>query len=198
MIRPALRAVPLLAIVGVLLTGCAAPAPTASSPSSSSPSPSAPAAHPEPAATPTASPTAEPVTATCENTVIPETLSAFEAYGWTAGTVDAPWVIVEDVAGGIACTWGDFSQPSDNVMWFAWAPLPDSQAEAVISQLMSQGGWTREEADGGVYVTADSTNALMVDEQGYSTTYFFTDAQVKAALTKSALVSVTAPPGFVP
>jgi hypothetical protein len=197
MIRSPRLALPALALAAVVLAGCAPSAPSASTPTPSTPVVET--TPPEPTPTPTETTEPAPVEATCENTATPEALALFAEYNWTAGKVEDPWIIVEDLSAGVACTWGDFTTQTDNVSWLAWAPLPDAQAESVITALMNQGGWLREDAAEGVYITAaDASQGLHVDDQGYGMTYRFGDGQVAAATTKAELVSITAPPGFTP
>lgn len=184
-----------LILASGFLAGCAA-AETPTTRESDSPAASA---TPPATPTPTPTPTPEPVVATCENTVTAETLTSLQAAGWTAGQVEDPWYIVEDFPAGISCTWGDYTIASDNVSWLAWAPVPDAQAEGLISALLAQGGWLREDGAEGVYITAADADMMpMTDAEGYAMTYLFADGQVKAATTKSALVAITAPPGFTP
>lgn len=179
----------------VLLSGCGAERPGASitGPTTAT----TPAASATEARTPT--PTAAPVVATCENTVTPDVLAALQADSYTGQPRTEAWLIADiPVDGGISCQWMvDHSVATDNFIWLSWAPMEAAQAEAAVAALTATGGWRREDAAEGVYMTANGGDMLPVtDENGYSTTYLFSGSDVKLAGTKAELVAITAPPGF--
>jgi hypothetical protein len=129
----------------------------------------------------------------------PDALARYQAAGWTGQVRDQAWLIAGmPVADGILCQWmEDHTVATDNFTFLGWAPVAD--AEAMISDLILEGGWRREDAAEGIYVTADDAQMMpIVDAEGYGTTYLFVDGQVRYASTKSELASITAPPGFAP
>jgi hypothetical protein len=190
------------------LTGCTASGFEDSSPSASVPKSSASASAPEQAGSAEASPSpsageSQPAPTwdnpTCDNTITADSLARYQAAGWTGQVRDQTWLIGGRPAkNGILCQWmEDHSVVPDNFTWLGWAPAAD--AEAMITDLILEGGWRREDATEGIYVTADDAQMMpIVDADGYGATYLFVDGQVRYASTKSELVSITAPPGFTP
>lgn len=146
----------------------AAPAPGASAPAASAP------------------PTIDPADVTCENMLSPETVDAFTATGWTVR--EDPFVILDlELPDGTACTWGDFSSPTnDDLVLFGWSPISEADADATEAALEAE-GWLREDDDAGVLITEDPDAALRVDEQGYGVTYLFGDGWVKVSDTRQGL-----------
>ncbi|CDK00547.1 putative Nitrate/sulfonate/bicarbonate ABC transporter periplasmic protein [Microbacterium sp. C448] len=190
----------------VLLAGCTAagssdPSVSGANPSASDSStePGAGSASPSTSAGSDAAPAAPSIELTCDNTMSPDALARYQAAGWTGQVRDQTWLIAgEPVTDGILCQWmEDHSVATDNFTWLGWAPVAD--AEATISDLILEGGWRREDAAEGIYITADDAQMMpIVDAEGYGTTYLFVDGQVRYASTKSELGSITAPPGFTP
>ena len=90
----------------------AAPAPGASAPAASAP------------------PTIDPADVTCENMLSPETVDAFTATGWTVR--EDPFVILDlELPDGTACTWGDFSSPTnDDLVLFGFSTWRRTEGKA--------------------------------------------------------------------
>lgn len=172
------------ALIGaaLLLTSCAASLP-AVGPDSEAPRASA-------APTPTTIATIAPEDATCENMLSDDTVAEFAETGWTVR--EDPFVILDlELPDGIACTWGDFSSPTnDDLILFGWSPITAEEAATVSDSLVAE-GWIREEEGGAVVVTEDPELALRVDEQGYGMTYRFGDGWVSVSDTKQSLDLIT-------
>lgn len=187
-----------LLTAAALLAGCGSPSGAGGASASAGAS-----GIPSPTATPTISsgPTAEPLVTTCDNTVAPDALASFQAEGYTGQPRGDAWLIAgTPITGGIECQWMiDHSVGTDNFILLAWGPLDTEQADTAIAALLAEGGWRREDASEGVYLTADGADMLpTTDAQGYGATYLFADGQVKYAGTKAELAIIAAPEGFVP
>ncbi|MCM3696322.1 hypothetical protein [Microbacterium oleivorans] len=167
------------AVVVLLAAACAptagpglgtatAPAPGASAPAASAP------------------PTIDAADVTCENMLSPETVDSFTATGWTVR--EDPFVILDlELPEGTACTWGDFSSPTnDDLVLFGWSPISTADADATEAALEAE-GWLREEDSRGVLITEDPDLALRVDDDGYGVTYLFGDGWVKVSDTRQGL-----------
>ena len=171
----------------IVLAGCGgSPAPVGTSPEpSAAPTSPAPTESVEPVETTAADPSCD--------TIIPEdTVADFADAGWTVQSQPFRAGSIE-LAGGIQCTWGDYTVATDHVQIFGWAPIDDAQTEDAIDELVAS-GWRREEGDGGVYVTESAETAIATDEDGYGLTYFFTEGSVEMADTKQSLLLVEWPP----
>ncbi len=180
----------ILAAGALALTACAQPAAPETVPTTPPPATAVPTS---PAPTPSEgseeSPAAEPA---CE-TIIPEsTVEVFESEGWTA-RADSFRVGAIEIPAGIQCTWGDYSVATDHVQVFGWAPLEAAEVGRAEAELL-QSGWTREEGDGGFYITESAETVLAPDDEGYGFTYFFGDGFVTLADTKQSLLLVEWPP----
>ncbi len=186
--RPTVALIVGLALVGAL-TACGAPAP-APADTSVSPEPSISAVGPT--ATPTATSTAVAVgDLDCDSLVSADTRAQFEAEGWT---VQPSVFTIGDVEyeDGIACTWGDFTVASGNVVIFGWAPIDADEADAARTALQAE-GWRIEEGTDGQYVTEDPAMALTVDENGYGMTYLFGAGWVTMSDTKQGILLIERP-----
>lgn len=194
-------------VASLAMTGCTAGQPEGSSPSGASGTSATPGSDSTSdgtsgtgaSASPSAKAQPEQTWAdpTCDNTMTSEALARYQAAGWTGEPQDRVWLIGGVAAeGGILCQWmEDHSVATDNFTWIGWAPAVD--AEAMVNDLVLEGGWRREDAPEGIYMTADDAQMMpIVDAEGYGTTYLFTGGQVRYASTKAELVSITAPPGF--
>ncbi|MFV0496173.1 hypothetical protein, partial [Mycobacterium sp.] len=184
-----------LALAGIalaaacMLTACS----TAASPQSTLA-----AQAPTPAETATATPSPQntaqvPDRPTCDTLISPVTVADFAAVGWTAQ--ERPFFIGETQLGdGLVCMWADFSAPAgDHLQLFGWAPLQGQDSAELQQQLIAQ-GWLREEAPGGVYLTEDPNRSMWTDDEGYGTTYLFTDTQIVYSDTKQGLLLIQWPP----
>lgn len=175
-----LAPVTLTLVAAAMLAGCTTPSAPAETPAASGPAPSSPVASPSAEASAPALP--DP---TCENIIGAASFEELEGSGWqyeqrpfTAGTVEIP--------DGISCVWTNANEPGGNIVVFGWAPVTAEEAESAEESLTDQ-GYTREEGDGGVYLTEDPNFALTVDEEGYGMTYFFGDGYVHLADVKQGL-----------
>lgn len=189
---PRFSALPALAALGataLLLSGCGASAsPEATSPGnavspSAAPSASAPA--------PTASATTSPVTASCDTLIGADLLSELTAQGWTYKEA-AITVGDQTVADSLTCTWADYTVASGNLLLFGWAPIAADEAEALASELESE-GWIREEAAEGFFITEDPMQAPTTDENGYGMTYEFGNGWMTVSDTKQNLLLIERP-----
>lgn len=186
-LRPA--AVVALALSLTALAACSTP----NAPETTPTTPPPPTAVPtSPAPTPSGD-AADPGEPSCETIIPAATVADFEKVGWTA-QADVFRIGGTEVAGGIQCTWGDYSVATDHVQIFGWAPIGRAQAEEAQSELLRT-GWRREEGEGGFYVTESPETAIAPDEDGYGLTYFFGDGWVTLADTKQTLVLVEWPIG---
>lgn len=186
------RRAPLLASVPVLLLALAAcsttPAPASNPTATESAAPAAPIETPD--AVPDA--TTEASTASCDTLISASLVEELTGYGWTSRSDDF-LVGATVVEGGLQCSWADFDGPAtDNLLIFGWAPIADSEATRLQSELIAQ-GWLREDGAQGTYITADPEYAVAVDEDGYGMTYLFGDGWVTVALTKQGLVLIERP-----
>ena len=181
----------LLALAGaaIVMTGCAgSPSATPTTGGTQSAGvPSSPVATPGP--TGSADAADEP---TCETIIPTSTVNDFASLGWTAKQ-DPFYVGQTALNGGLQCTWGDYSVPSDHVQVFGWAPITADQANLARSDLLSS-GWRQVDDSGRTYITENSDTAVAVDDQGYGMTYLFGDGWVKVADTKQGLLLVEWPP----
>jgi len=175
---------PLGVALGVLAatTACSSgprPAPATSNPAVPAPSPST---------APADTPAAAPGTLSCETLIPSDTVAALQKQGWSAMQREfrfGPNI----VPGGIECLWADQSVASDHGLLYGWAPLSGSDAAAREAQLVAS-GWTREESDRGVYITADPKASLSKDADGYGMTYLFGPGWVTLSDTKQGLVLI--------
>lgn len=169
----------------VALTACAgSPAPDpSSSPQASEP---APQASVDPEAIPEA--TAPAAELTCESMISKGTVDALTDAGWTAQPKD---FVIGDVAvtEGLLCFWADYEVASDHGQLYGWSAMSSSEAaDAQISLLA--GGWKREDAAEGVYITENPQYSMGTDDEGYGMTYLFGDGWVKFADTKQGLILI--------
>ncbi len=173
-----------LLALSLLIAGCSAPQQQPVTGPTSAP-PMGPTDHaPEPTQAPTP---------TCDTIVSPSLVEKLTGLGWTAkeDVFSAGDTALE---GGIQCTWADFDgHASDNLLVYGWAPIDETAARALQSELVSQ-GWVREDDGGSVYITESPEFASSVDENGYGTTYQFGDGWVKIARTKQGLLLIDWPP----
>lgn len=184
------RAAAIAIALGALaaLTSCSSSpqtTPTDSPPATTQPSSPAPSASTEPPAD-----AAEP---TCETIIPDSTVEDFGAIGWSAKS-EPMRVGGTELAGGITCTWGDYTVATDHVQIFGWAPIADDDRDDAIAELLAA-GWTREDGEAGVYVTESADTAIATDTDGYGLTYLFGDGWVKYADTRQSLVLVEWPSG---
>ncbi|GAA2012527.1 hypothetical protein [Microbacterium ulmi] len=177
-----------IAATAVFATGCAT-TPQAAPTEDSAPAPTQTDAAPEGTATPDAP--ESPADPTCETLIPPATVADFEAVGWTVQP-DAFWIGSLEIPGGVFCRWGDFSTASDHMQMFGWAPISADDAKSVQEELVA-GGWRKEEASDGVYITESPDTALTTDDEGYGLTYLFRDGSVTFADTKQGLLLVEWP-----
>ena len=176
-----------LAAAAAVTTSCAASpaaAPTTSETATAG-APTSPVPTPEP--TDSVAPAADP---TCE-TIIPEsTAKDFANIGWSVKE-DSFFIGETRLTGGLQCTWGDYSVPSDHVQVFGWAPITGDEAATARNSLLSS-GWREVEGAPG-YITENPDTAVAPDEDGYGLTYLFGDGWVKLADTKQGLLLVEWP-----
>ncbi len=178
----------LIAGSAAFMTACAAtPSAAPSVTQTAAPAPSSPAPTPTTSAAPT------PAAAPDCTTIIPASVVAeFHKVGWTVKAETLRLNGVE-VAGGIQCTWGDYTTATDRVQIFGWAPITATAASTAQTDLLAS-GWRREDAPEGVYITESATTAIAKDAQGYGLTYLFGNGFVKYADTKQGLLLVQWPP----
>lgn len=185
--RPA-GALAAIAVIAALATGCAgSPASTATGGATETAGvPTSPVATPDP--TDSSGAVIEP---TCE-TIIPDaTAKDFADLGWTGK--QEPFVVGDTtLSGGLQCTWGDYSVPSDHVQVFGWAPIDDDQAGTARKELLAS-GWRVVEGTDGALVTENPDTAAYTDDEGFGLTYQFGDGWVKLADTKQGLLLVEWP-----
>lgn len=178
------------ALAAVSLASCAPEAPTSegapSTPPAAAPAPTA----QDPAATPQPIETGVPADeVTCETLVLPSTRETFESSGWSVEQADL--TILEDtLAGGIECTWADFSIQSNDRVVLGWAPVAPDVAVGLQDGLEAE-GWLREDEGETVYLT--EPNPLTVDENGYGYTYEFSEGWVAMADWKANLPLIETP-----
>ncbi len=174
--------------VALLLSGCAAAAPTAAptvTGNAVSPTPT----EAQPVRTPDISATAAG-TATCEGMIEPDTLAEFKKKGWTAKQTPFTFETQPSsapVEGGLICTWANYSVASGNLMEFGWAHVTSDVATTMAAQLEKE-GWRREKAASGFYITQDPSRAITTDDKGYGMTYLFGDGWVAVSDTKQYLL----------
>lgn len=177
-----LRAAGVTALVAVgsvlLLSACTPGAAPGTTSSAGTPQASAPTG-PAPAQI-------DPDDVTCENMLSADTVETFDSTGWTVR--EDPFVILDlELPKGIACTWGDFSSPTnDDLVLFGWSPISEKDASAAESALESE-GWLRKDDPRGVMITEDPTSALRLDDQGYGMTYLFRNGWVEVSDTRQGL-----------
>lgn len=185
----ALSALATLGAAAFLLAGCSA----SSNPDDVDPGNAAsPSATPTTAApAPTASVTTAPATATCDTLIGGDLISELGAQGWTYKEAA---ITVGDtvVADSIACTWADYTVASGNLLLFGWAPIAADEADALASQLESE-GWIREDAADGFFITEDPMQAPTTDENGYGMTYEFGNGWMTVSDTKQNLLLIERP-----
>lgn len=177
--RAARSGISLAIVVGTLgAAGCAPGATPPAGPDPTAPQPTASA--------PVPAPTIAPEDVTCENMLEDATVDSFQATGWTVR--EDPFVILDlELPTGTACTWGDFSSPTnDDLVLFGWAPITTVDAAEIQAALVSE-GWLREETGTGVIVTEDPAFALRLDDEGYGMTYLFGDGWVEVSDTRQGL-----------
>ena len=153
------------------------------------PTPDATSTVPEPAAQPsTDAPATPPAALSCETLIPSDTVAALHKQGWAAMKRD--FVFGPDaLPGGIECLWSDPATASDRGLLYGWAPISSAEAKARQEQLIAS-GWTREDSDRGVYITADPRASLSKDEDGYGMTYLFGPGWVTVSDTKQGLVLI--------
>lgn len=128
---------------------------------------------------------------TCETIISDTIVTDFTDLGWTAK--EEPFYVGGTrLTGGLQCTWGDYSVPSDHVQVFGWAPITDEQATAARSDLLST-GWREIDGSDALYITENPDTAVAVDDEGYGLTYRFGDGSVTLADTKQGLLLVEWP-----
>lgn len=174
----------LCAAAALLITAGCSTIP-ASPGASATPRATAGTSRPTPSSTTVAAPT-------CLTLLDARTVKAFQSSGWQSRQ-DPFRLGSTEVPGGLECTWGDFSIPSDNVQVFGWAPLGESAAQAAQRALLEQ-GWHRLDQGGRTYFTEDPANSMHLDADGFGFTYQFGDGWVKASDTKQGLLLVAWPP----
>ena len=176
-----------LLAAALLVTACAG-APAAAPTAAGSPTQGIPSS---PVPTPQDSESGAEVTPTCETIISETTVNDFDSLGWTVK--EEPFFIGEtQLAGGLQCTWGDYSVASDHVQVFGWAPLTEKQGATARSELLSN-GWREVEEAGSVYITENADTAVSVDDEGYGLTYLFGEGFVTLADTKQSLLLVEWP-----
>ncbi|GAA3210909.1 hypothetical protein [Microbacterium terregens] len=177
----------LLATTLLFATACAS-TPAGQPDASQTPVPAATSPTPTPE---TEAPTAPAADPTCETIIPAQTVTAFEAVGWTARA--EPFRVGElEIPEGVQCIWGDFSIATDHVQIYGWAPITAKQA-ADAQKYLKNIGWRAEEVPEGVVVTESSETTVATDEDGYGLTYLFGDGWVKYADTKQGLLLVVWP-----
>lgn len=177
----------LIAATAVFTAGCAAtPEPEPTQDASAAPSQVEP--NPEPTAEPTSDAVADP---TCDTLIPAATVADFESVGWTSIS-EAFRVGSVELSEGIQCVWGDFTTASDQLQMFGWAPISATEARSVQDELVS-GGWRREDAPEGVYITEPTETTIATDDEGYGLTYLFGDGWVMFADTKQSLLLIERP-----
>ncbi|RLK49426.1 hypothetical protein [Microbacterium telephonicum] len=190
---PSLPRLVLAAAASAVLVGSlAACATTAPAPAETAGSPTPSVSAIGPTSTPTATSTAVAAgDLTCDTLIAADTLAQFEAQKWTSqqGAFAIGDVEYDD---GIACTWGDFTVASGNVIIFGWAPIDADEATAARAALQAE-GWRIEEGPDGDYLTEDPNQSLTLDENGYGMTYLFGDGWVTMADTKQNLLLIERP-----
>ncbi|MFL0566277.1 hypothetical protein ACH0CG_10985 [Microbacterium sp. 179-I 1D1 NHS] len=128
----------------------------------------------------------DPDDVTCENMLSPDTVETFGSTGWTVR--EDPFVILDlELPKGIACTWGDFSSPTnDDLILFGWSPISEADASAAEAALEAE-GWLRKDDPRGTMITEDPSSALRLDDQGYGMTYLFRNGWVEVSDTRQGL-----------
>ncbi len=128
----------------------------------------------------------DPDDVTCENLLSPDTVETFGSTGWTVR--EDPFVILDlELPKGIACTWGDFSSPTnDDLILFGWSPISEADASAAEAALEGE-GWLRKDDPRGTMITEDPSSALRLDDQGYGMTYLFRNGWVEVSDTRQGL-----------
>lgn len=177
----------LATVVAGGLAACSVPAAQAptSGPSDSS-TPKATVSAPEPSST-----SAVDAEVSCLSILPEATVADFEQIGWSSK--EEPFYVGgTQLEGGLQCTWGDYSVATDHVQIFGWAPITAAEAREAQQELVA-GGWRREEAPDGVYITESEETAIATDAAGYGITYLFGDGWVTLADTKQGLVLVDRP-----
>lgn len=154
----------------LLLTSCA---PTTTEP-------------PAPTTDSSAAPTEAATVLSCESLIRPALVKAFAETGFVSERSDFT-LIDKTIKNGIMCLWVDREGEESTAQFFGWAPLSEEQIAHAQKQLLDT-GWTKEEGRGGVYFTEDPEFALVTDDDGYGTTYFFRDGWVRMADTKQNLL----------
>ncbi|MEZ3161767.1 hypothetical protein AB1K54_14685 [Microbacterium sp. BWT-B31] len=193
MIRPLPRlgAAFAIAAAAFLVSACASETGSTSDPEAVATAPAV--EQPAEASTPTPVPSTPAAEPTCETIIDATTAADFAKVNWAPR--QDPFYIGSTQFDGLTCVWGDFTGPaSDRVQVFGWALAPDHAARTAQDELVAQ-GWTRQEADGGVYITENPESAMTTDADGYGITYFFTGGTVKMADTKLGLLLVDWPQG---
>lgn len=145
-----------------------------------------------PTSTPTATSDAVDVgDLTCESLIGADTLAQLQEQNWTSQQSEFAIgdVVYDD---GLACTWGDFTVASGNVLIFGWAPIDADEATAARTELQSE-GWRIEEGSEGEYLTEDPAQSLTIDDNGYGMTYLFGDGWVTMSDTKQGLLLIERP-----
>jgi len=163
-------------------------APTTPAPAQSS----APAAE-QPGETPAPAETTTPedLTATCDTLIGADLVTELEGQGWSYR--EDPFTILDsEYPDGIACTWGDFTTASGNLLLWGWSPIGAEETTAAQDALVAE-GWIVEESDAGVYVTEDPNEAINTDEGGYGMTYLFGDGWVTVSDTRQGLLLIERP-----
>ncbi|MFS0852308.1 hypothetical protein [Microbacterium sp. 179-I 3D4 NHS] len=167
------------------LTACAA-----SPEAAPTPRPTASAAAPKPSAAPAATPTPQAPAAepSCEAMISAGTVDALTNAGWTAEPKE---FVIGDVTltEGLLCFWADYAVASDHGQLYGWSQISPTDAADAQASLIA-GGWMREDAPEGVYVTEDPQYSMGTDEDGYGMTYLFGDGWVKFADTKQGLILI--------
>jgi hypothetical protein len=177
-----------VALAGILLAGCSAPAPTPTA-AAQVPSDAPGTSTPKPTSDGTPEPAADP---TCDTIIPKSTADDFRSLGWSVSS--EPFRIgATEIDGGIQCKWGDQRITTDRVQVFGWAPIDDATAAKAERELIAS-GWRREDGPGGTYVTENSAwVGGRGDSEGYGITYLFGDGWVKMADTRQSLVLVDGP-----
>ncbi|MFJ6679174.1 hypothetical protein ACIQLK_08605 [Microbacterium sp. NPDC091382] len=169
----------LLAICSVVaLSGCAPATAPGADPTTAAPG--------EASATPARPAAIDPDDVTCENMLSADTVGTFGSTGWTVR--EDPFVILDlELPQGIACTWGDFSSPTnDDLILFGWSPISAADAATAQASLTAE-GWLSKEDPRGVMITEDPSSALRLDDEGYGMTYLFHDGWVEVSDTRQGL-----------
>ncbi|MCR2763568.1 hypothetical protein NQ152_08600 [Microbacterium sp. zg.B48] len=177
----------MIAAALLVASGCASTPPAQPETSQTpAPAPTSPTPTPETEAPPT--PAGDP---TCETIIPDQTVTDFEAVGWTARA--EPFRVGElELPEGVQCIWGDFSTATDHVQIYGWAPITAKQA-ADAQKYLKDAGWRVEESAEGVMLTESADTTVATDADGYGLTYLFGDEWVKYADTKQGLLLVVWP-----